>query len=175
MNPIEPRRMETERLTLRPFREEDAQPMFDNWATDPEVTRFLTWPVHASVDVSRSVLRGWIDAARPEWCIEPKELGEAMGSIGVVNVDGDVIEVGYCLSRKCWGRGYVAEALRAVIPYLFACGAKRVVAKHDVNNPNSGRVMQKAGMTWLENRRACVSPALGERDLVVYHIDRSEG
>lgn len=174
MKPIEPRPMETERLTLRPFREEDAQPMFDNWATDPEVTRFLTWPVHANVDITRSVLRRWIDAGSSEWCVEPKEFGEAMGSIGVVNVDGDIIEVGYCLSRKCWGRGYAAEALRAVIQYLFACGAKRVVAKHDVNNPNSGRVMQKAGMTWLENRRACVSPVLGERDLVVYHVDRSE-
>ena len=168
---IQPKQIETERLTLRPFREEDAQAMFDNWASDPEVTRYLTWLPHASVEVTRGLLRHWIDRGSPEWCIVPKEFGEPMGSISVVHLEGDVAEVGYCLSRKCWGKGYVAEALRAIIQTLFDAGASRVTAKHDLNNPNSGRVMQKAGMTWLENRRASVSPVLGERDLAVYYID----
>ena len=171
MNDLKPVIIETERLTLRPFCVDDAQAMFDNWASDPAVTRFLTWPPHKSVDVTRDVISSWVARESAEWCIVPKEYGEAMGSMGVVNVDGDTVEVGYCLSQKCWGRGYAAEALRATIQALFAMGAKRVTAKHDVNNPNSGRVMQKAGMIWLENRRAVVSPVLGERDLVVYHID----
>ena len=171
---LKPAVIETERLTLRPFRVDDAQAMFDNWASDPVVTRFLTWPSHKSVDVTRAVISSWVERGSAEWCIVPKEFGEAMGSMGVVNVDGDTVEVGYCLSQKCWGRGYAAEALKATIQALFAMGARRVTAKHDVNNPNSGRVMQKAGMVWLENRRAVVSPALGERDLVVYHIDNSE-
>ena len=168
---LKPAVIETERLTLRPFRVDDAQAMFDNWASDPVVTRFLTWPPHKSVDVTRAVISSWVERGSAEWCIVTKEFGEAMGRMGLVNVDGDTVEVGYCLSQKCWGRGYVAEALKATIQALFAMGARRVTAKHDVNNPNSGRVMQKAGMVWLENRRAVVSPVLGERDLVVYHID----
>ena len=174
MNDLKPVIIETERLTLRPFCVDDAQAMFDNWASDPAVTRFLTWPPHKSVDVTRAVISSWVARESAEWCIVPKEYGEAMGSMGVVNVDGDTVEVGYCLSQKCWGRGYAAEALKATIQALFAMGTRRVTAKHDVNNPNSGRVMQKAGMVWLENRRAVVSPALGEHDLVVYHIDNSE-
>ena len=173
MKALKPVIIETERLTLRPFCIDDAQAMFDNWASDPAVTRFLTWTPHESVEVTRAVISSWVARESAEWCIVPKEYGEAMGSMGVVNVDGDTVEVGYCLSQKCWGRGYAAEALRATIQALFAMGAKRVTAKHDVNNPNSGRVMQKAGMVWLENRRAAVSPVLGERDLVVYHIDNA--
>lgn len=52
--------IETGRLVLRPFRIEDAQPMYENWASDPEVTKFLMWPTHTSVEVSREVLKSWI-------------------------------------------------------------------------------------------------------------------
>lgn len=174
MKNFRPTVIETERLTLRPFRVDDAQAMFDNWASDPEVTRFLTWTPHENPGVTRSVLSDWIERGSAEWCIVPKEFGEAMGSMGVVNVDGGTVEVGYCLSKKCWGRGYAAEALRAVIQALFDMGAERVIAKHDEDNPNSGRVMQKAGMVWLEDRRACVSPVLGERNLKVYCMENPE-
>ena len=51
--------IETKRLVLRPFRISDAQKMYDNWASDPEVTKFLTWPTHASVEVAGQVLAYW--------------------------------------------------------------------------------------------------------------------
>ena len=54
--------LETNRLILRRFRLDDAQAMYDNWASDPEVTKFLTWPVHGSVEISRFILQSWVDA-----------------------------------------------------------------------------------------------------------------
>ena len=54
--------LETNRLILRRFRLDDAQAMYDNWASDPEVTKFLTWPIHGNVEISRSILQSWIDA-----------------------------------------------------------------------------------------------------------------
>ena len=52
--------LSTERLTLRRFTAEDAPVMYRNWASDPEVTKFLTWPAHASVEVSEKVLADWL-------------------------------------------------------------------------------------------------------------------
>lgn len=56
------RKMETERLVLRPFQVQDAQQMFENWASDEEVTRFLTWPTHESVQVTKQVLESWVSS-----------------------------------------------------------------------------------------------------------------
>ena len=80
--------IETSRLILRRFALEDAPAMHANWASDPEVTKFLTWPPHASVDVSRMVLDGWVKAYDDPhtylWAIVPKELDQPIGSISVV-------------------------------------------------------------------------------------------
>lgn len=167
------KRIETDRFILRPFRESDAQKMFDNWASDPEVTKFLTWPTHTSVDVTRAIIGTWIPLIETEcnWCIALKENDEPIGSIAVVNVEDDVPEIGYCISRKYWGQGVTAEAARAVIGYLMnECGAKRVIAKHDVNNPNSGKVMMKAGMHFAETKEAVNNT--GKCTVKVYAIDR---
>lgn len=145
--------LETARLLLRPFRREDGDAMFRNWTADPEVSRFLTWQPHADVEVSRQLAARWEEEAKkPEvyqWAIVPKELGQPIGSISVVDCEEKPpsAEIGYCIGRAWWGQGLAAEALRAVIEYLIReVGMRRVWARHDVNNPRSGRVMQKAGM-----------------------------
>ncbi len=146
-------RIETHRLILRQYRIEDAEDMFRNWASDPEVTRFLTWPTHTSIDTSRQVLNDWIPRYRDgcffNWAIEWKETGSVIGNIAVVNLDEttDAAEIGYCLGKKYWGHGIMSEALRTVMDYLFdTAGFNRIAAYHDVRNPGSGKVMQKAGM-----------------------------
>ena len=60
MNHIGTREIATERLTLRRFEIEDAENMFYNWANDPEVTKYLTWPAHESVDTTETILKEWI-------------------------------------------------------------------------------------------------------------------
>ena len=121
MNKTGTKQIETHRLLLRPFQIEDAENMYSNWASDPEVTRFLTWPTHKSVDVSRRVLSDWIplyeDGGYFNWAIEWKETGSVIGNIAVVRLDEEkgTVEMGYCLSRDWWGQGIMPEALRAVM------------------------------------------------------------
>ena len=58
--------LETERLILRKANSNDVEPMFRNWACDPEVTKFLTWPAHGSLDISRMVIDSWIHGYEEE-------------------------------------------------------------------------------------------------------------
>ena len=146
--------IETDRLILRPFAMEDAEAMYRNWASDDEVSKHLTWPTHTSVEISKMVLTDWT-SHYPEpdfynWAIVLKENGpEPIGNISVVGIDNkvDAAIMGYCMSRAHWGKGIMAEALTAVIAFLFdEVGFNRIEADHDPNNPASGRVMEKSGM-----------------------------
>ena len=99
------KRIETERLILRRFHLDDAQAMFQNWASDPEVTRFLTWPTHESVEISSMVLADWTSHYGEDhyyqWAIELKGLGQPIGSVAAFNLNEQVgrVEVGYCIGR----------------------------------------------------------------------------
>ena len=147
------RNLETGRLLLRRYTPGDGQAMFDNWASDDEVTRYLTWPTHSSVEVTDRVVADWAarydDPAVYHWGIVWKATGALIGDIAVVRQSADIdeAELGWCLSRAFWGRGVMPEAARTVLAYLFGeVGFNRVCSRHDVNNPKSGRVMAKIGM-----------------------------
>ena len=175
------KRLETERLILRRFTIGDAPQMYANWASNPVITEFLTWPPHSSEEVSRQVLDSWVAGyARPNaynWALELKENGEVIGSLSVVRADDDIgeLELGWCMSRAHWGRGLMPEAAKAVVDYLFnEVGANRVCAKHDVNNPKSGRVMQKIGMRPEGVLRQAGRNNRGVVDLAVYALLASD-
>ena len=181
MNKTGTQRIETHRLVLRPFDVDDAEDMFTNWASDPEVTRFLTWPPHQNVDGTRWLLGQWTshydDGAYFQWAIEWKETGAVIGSIAVVKLEEAIesAEIGYCLGRAFWGRGIMPEALRAVMDYLFdTVGLNRVWAGHDVNNPKSGRVMEKAGMKKEGILRASGVNNQGIRDVAIWAALRGD-
>ncbi len=181
MNHTGTRTLETERLVLRRYTVDDAPAMFKNWASDPEVTRYLTWPTHASADVTRAVLEDWVTRCdQPDnyhWGLELKQTGELIGDIAVVHIREDVreAELGWCMGRAWWGRGYMPEAARAVLRYLFEeAGFNRVLARHDVENPKSGRVMQKLGMTFEGVARQAGRNNRGVIDEVRYAILRSD-
>ena len=173
--------IETERLTLRPFQLEDAEAMFRNWASDPEVTKFLTWPTHGDVSVSRQVLEDWVSSydksSYYQWAIELKEIHEPIGSISAVKVNDETesATIGYCIGRSFWGRGITAEALSAVIAFFFdQVGMNCVSACHDPRNPNSGKVMRKSGMIWEGTWRAGGINNLGLCDESWYSILKEE-
>lgn len=181
MNHQGTRELETQRLLLRPFREDDAEAMFRNWASDPEVTRYLTWPTHDDPAFTRTLAAQWEESSRDpafyQWAVVPKDLGEPIGSLSVVRTDASTesMELGYCLGRAWWGQGLMTEAVRAVVGYLFAeVGARRVCAQHDVENPASGAVMRKAGMTREGVLRQSGRNNRGIVDMAVCSILRDE-
>lgn len=181
MNHLGTKIIETERLILRPFTEEDAEAMFRNWASDSEVTKYLTWPTHDSVEVSRFVLHDWISHyAEPgyyQWAIVPKDLVEPIGSIAAVQVNDTAqwVEIGYCIGKQWWHKGYVSEALKALIAFFFdEVGVGRIQARHDPRNPNSGAVMRKCGMVCEGTLRRADRNNQGICDVVVYSMLREE-
>ncbi|MBD7912440.1 GNAT family N-acetyltransferase [Clostridium cibarium] len=143
----------TDRLLLRKFKLQDADDMFNNWGNDKEVTKFLSWKPHKTIEVTREFIDTCINEYKKintyHWAIELKEIGQVFGSIGLVELDNEnySCEIGYCISRKYWSKGMMTESLHAVIDYLFSeIGLNRIVAKHDTNNIASGKVMIKSGM-----------------------------
>lgn len=179
MNHLGSKIMETERLILRPFRSEDAEDMYNNWAKNNRVTRFLTWPTHASVDVSRKVISEWTkstdDPENYQWCIEYKENHQAIGSIGMVSyIEATTsLELGYCIGEEYWGKGIVSEALCELLRFFFKeVGVNRVAAVHDVNNPASGRVMVKAGLLFEGTMKEAGRNNTGICDIAVYGLTK---
>lgn len=173
--------IETSRLILRKAQIEDAQPMFNNWASDPEVTKFLTWPTHEKVETAYGVLQMWIGEYENlnfyQWMITLKEIDEPIGSISVIRQRDDVgqAEIGYCIGRNWWRRGIMSEALAAVIDFLFAeVGMNRIEARHDTNNPHSGGVMKKCGMKYEGTNPASARNNQGICDTAQYAILRSD-
>lgn len=156
MNHCGTQRLETGRLILRRYVNADAAAMYKNWASDQEVTRFLTWPTHPNQEVSGRVIEDWVnqysDDSYYHWAITLKDNGEEpIGDIAVVSLKENVsmAHVGYCIGRNWWHQGITSEALKAVMEFLFdVVDVNRIEARHDPRNPNSGKVMEKCGMKY---------------------------
>lgn len=181
MNHLGTKKLDTARLVLRPFVKEDALAMYRNWASDPEVTKFLSWSTYKSVEDAHTILNIWIpqyaDNTFYQWAIELKELREPIGSISVVNFDDrvDMVEIGFCIGKAFWGQGIMTEAFRAVIDYLFGeVGVQRIEAGHDPNNPASGAVQRKCGLTYEGTLRRSIRSNQGITDKVVLSILKEE-
>lgn len=176
------RRLETERLILRKFEKEDACAMYQNWASDDEVTKYLMWPTHAGPEVSRNVIKDWINSYSDEsyyqWAIVLKDgRNEPIGSISVVDRKEDVsaVHTGYCIGKAWWHKGITSEALSAVMDFLFeTVDVNRIEARHDPRNPNSGKVMKKCGMKYEGTLRSSDWNNQGICDACYYSLLKSE-
>jgi len=165
----------TGRLRLRPARLEDADAMFERWARDIEVARYLTWRPYSDVSLVRAYLVDALEAQtqgrRYLWSIERRETGELTGQISA-HPEGPRVMLGYVLARPYWGRGYMSEAVRALADAVLARPEYfRVWAVADVDNPASARVMEKAGMSFEGRlRRWIIHPnvSLEPRDVLCY-------
>jgi len=173
--------LETDRLILRPFRMEDARAMYDNWASDPEVTKFLSWSAYSSIEDACAILNIWLKSyERPDfyqWAIVEKNLGQPIGSISVVNSDDQVemAEIGFCIGKRWWRQGIMPEALKAVIRYLFEdVGMQRIEAGHDPENPASGAVQRKCGLQYEGTFRRRIRSNRGITDVDWYSILKDE-
>ena len=158
--------LETGRLLLRRLSIDDSEMMYNNWASDKQVTRYLRWNAHRSWGETDEILNEWEkhyeEPTFYQWGITDKHTGVLFGSISLfpdpaqkagwhLNTErlGDVWETGYVLGRKWWNKGYATEALCAVRDYWFdTVEADWLAAIHDNENVASGSVMLKAGFVY---------------------------
>ena len=150
MSPVvPPEGFQTDRLVLRRPVAADAEAIFDGWARDPEVTKYLVWRPHASVADARDHIArcrtSWEEGREFVWLIQHRDEAELVGSLASRHT-GHGVNLGYLLARRFWGRGFMVEALEPVVDWWLARpGVYRVWATTDVDNRASARVLEKAG------------------------------
>jgi RimJ/RimL family protein N-acetyltransferase len=148
-----PETIDTKRLRLRKPRIEDAPIVFRNYGSDPDATRFLTWPTHRGVEDAFEALLArlahWEQGTEFSWCITPSD--DSACVMGMISVSPDARyawrwSIGYVLGSQWWGNGYMTETVRAVKDELFQHPVvQRVWAWVDEDNYASMRVLVKAG------------------------------
>ena len=143
-------RIETERLVLRPWREDDAESLY-KYASDPEIGPAAGWPRHTSVEDSLNVLRTVLMKDH-NFAITIKPSDEPVGSIGIFpgrqETQKGEYEIGYWIAKPFWGKGYVPEAVRALLDLYFSLGAERMWCSHASFNEKSRRVIEKVGFRY---------------------------
>jgi [ribosomal protein S5]-alanine N-acetyltransferase len=150
-----PERIETSRLVLRKPTLADSAGVFTRYASDPEVTRYLGWPRHQSLDHTNAFL-GFSDAEWSHWpagpyLIESRSEHKLLGSTGLAFEAPSTAATGYVLARDAWGKGYATEALAAIVDIADGLGVLLVYALCHPENPASARVLEKCGFR-LEQR-----------------------
>lgn len=171
--------IKTKHLLLRRYTLDDVQPMFDCWANDERVTRYLTWNPHGEPEVTKYIIGLWCaDYDKPDhyqWAIEFD--GKLVGGISVVSYveSAERAEIGYCMGVDYWGKGIMTEAVKAVADFLFAeVGCNRIEITHLAENPASGRVAQKCGFTKEGVRREYFNKNGVFHDDVIYSLLRKD-
>ena len=183
MNLIGTKKIETERLILRRLTVNDSLTAFNNWCSNINVARYTMWDVHKSPETTKNLFTMWekeyLKNDTFRWIVELKDTHDLIGTIDVASkhfLPYGAVEIGYCYGEEFWGKGYATEALKRVIRYLFdEVDVEVVFADHMEKNPNSGKVMKKAGMTYEGKRRGRVLDHDGIRnDLESYSIIKEE-
>lgn len=145
----------TERLLLRPLQLSDAEEVYRNWATDPEVARYMTWSPHENVEVTRRWLTGVEENLESDtaydWGFERKEDHKLIGSGGIYyNKEREMFSLGYNIMKSCWRQGYTTEAVASILRFATKeLQQDRLYAFHAKDNPNSGKVMEKVGFFYI--------------------------
>ena len=148
-SPLLPDTVDTQRLRLRRPVPTDAEPIFQTYAQDPEVTRYLEWVPHASVETTREFVSlcqdRWTNSVAFPYVITRKEDAALLGMIEV-RPNGHRADFGYVLARSYWGDGFMPEAIAAIAKITLGHPTiYRMFATCDVENKASARALEKAG------------------------------
>ena len=135
---------------LRKTKVADAEAIFREYAQDADVTKYVSWRAHQSVAETKNYVRAcslaWNTGRAFHWVIERRSDQLLMGMI-IARVNREKWELGFVLGRRHWDRGYMTEAVKAIIGWaLNQADIYRVWAVCDIDNAASARVMEKAGM-----------------------------
>ncbi|MBQ4064706.1 MAG: GNAT family N-acetyltransferase [Clostridia bacterium] len=157
--------LQTKRLLLRPWREEDAEALY-SYAADPEVGLAAGWPPHTSVENSREIIRAVLCA--PEtYAVCLRESDKPIGSIGfhrkALAEGEDEYELGYWIGRPFWGRGLIPEAAHEMLRHAFEdLGMNRIWCGYYEGNEKSRRVQEKLGFVYRKRIEGAEVSLLGE-------------
>ncbi len=141
--------LETERLILRPLTVDDAEDVFE-WTNDERVTKYMSYPRHESIETTK----WWLSSLKElpdddfQFGFVLKETGRLIGSGGIRYSDKEKAwTFGYNIRFYCWNKGYTTEAAKRMIDFAYKeQGAREFIAEHAVDNPASGRVIEKCGL-----------------------------
>ena len=151
-----PLQIETARLLLSPPQHGDAEAIFERYASDPEVTRFLGWPRHRSIADTHAFLtfsgQEWERWPAGPYLIRARNTGQLLGGTGFGFETPDLAVTGYVLAKDAWGQGYATEALTAIVEVARALHVNRLYALCHLEHRASRRVLEKCGfvrdVTW---------------------------
>lgn len=165
--------LQTERLRMRWFREEDHE-QFCKISADPEVMRFLgDGKPMAAMDVWRQMatfMGHWYFRGYGVWAVEEKSTGKLVGRIGFMNPAGwPGFELGWTLGREFWGRGFATEGARRALEYAFTeMDRDHVISLIAPDNVASIKVAERLGEK-VEGQTEVIG-----RDVFIYGIDRED-
>jgi len=155
-----PIRIRTPRLLLVQPQRSDAVSIFQRYASDPAVTRFLSWPRHQSLQDTQAFL----DASDEQWArwpagpylIRARDSAALLGGTGLEFKTSDQAATGYVLAKDSWGRGFATEVLAAIVHLSRQLGVRRLSALCHPEHRASLHVLEKCGFTRddTENRQA---------------------
>ena len=155
-----------QRVGLRAARLDDADELFASVASDPEVTRYMSWTPHPDVAETRRVITDLFNVgAERNWLVQIRETSEIVGTCGFRVVAPHHREFGYCLGRRWWGQRLMPEVVDLLIAEMARDAAVyRISAICHVDNRRSARVLERAGLA-LEGRlvRHTVFPNIGQQ------------
>lgn len=139
----------SERLMLRKVVKADDNSIYNGWAKYEIVTKYMTWLPHSDIEITRNVMKMWFEdylknqTVRFGICLRD---GTLIGMIDIVDfVNGKNPEIGYVLSPVHWGKGYMTEACKTMVKYLFGLGYDKIIIGAHVDNKASNRVIEKVG------------------------------
>ncbi len=173
--------IETERLTLRKFREGDVSQVYNNYGRDTKVQKHIKWVPCATLESTNEFIKMHLENYDSKsdfyaWGIEQD--GEIIGSIGAFDIDDYIesCEIGYSLGYKYWGQGLITEAVKAVVEYLLTdVGFNRIHASCHKDNVGSEKVMNKIGMHYEGKLREATKGQDNKlADLLLYAILKSD-
>ena len=143
--------IETERLILRPIVITDLDDVFE-WNSDPKVNEFMSYCLVSDKIETKKYIESLVNNEKLwTWGVIEKNSGEMIGSIGIgVNkFKSDYFGFAYNFKQKSWGKGYASETVTTIVKYMIhERGIKKFIAYHDISNPASGRVIEKAGLKY---------------------------
>jgi [ribosomal protein S5]-alanine N-acetyltransferase len=142
-------RLDTARLILRRPRPRNAEEILARYGGDAEVTRFMSWPRHQTLDDTRAFLQfsdaEWRRRPAGPFLVHARSGGRLLGATGYAFEAPDRAATGYIFARDAWGQGYATEALGAIVEHAPTIGILRLYALCHVEHRASSRVLEKCG------------------------------